>query len=120
VRNKIVLFIIFACMHGIVTALCMGYGMGLGLARFDHPELPGASESSAVAAVNILLLPGRLVWTSWASKNLPNVIENLLFVANSGLWSLVGVAALDFIFRASRKPTRQDEQAETNGLAPPF
>jgi hypothetical protein len=50
--------------------------MAVGSARFDNPELPQTFvESAAEGAANVLMLPARLLWTSWASRNLPNFLE---------------------------------------------
>jgi len=86
-------FVIFSFVHVIVTLSCAAYAMAVGSARFDNPELPKTlNESAASAAANVLMLPGRLVWTSWASKNLSNSVEWFVLVANSGLWGATGAA----------------------------
>jgi len=36
----------------------------------------------------VLMSPLYLIWNSWASKNIHNLIENLLFVLNSVLWGV--------------------------------
>jgi hypothetical protein len=38
---------------------------------------------------SLLLLPGRLAWTTWASKTLPNAVEWIIVLMNSLLWGLV-------------------------------
>ena len=47
---------------------------------------------------DVLMMPGLLLWTPWASKNLPNAVEWLLFVGNSAVWgflisTIVGLVA---------------------------
>ena len=41
------------------------------------------------------MLPARVVWTSWANRNLPDVAEFLRFAVNSILWGAAGVALLN-------------------------
>jgi hypothetical protein len=77
--------------------------MAAGSAQFDNPDLPrmlGASVAQAMA--NTLTLPGRLLWTSWASRNLPNAIEWTLFIANSVLWSAVALAVTNALVKRRR------------------
>jgi hypothetical protein len=65
------------------------------MARFDQPGLERTAVETAATWVNrVLMLPGRIIWTSWASRNLPNVLEWILFVANSALWAAAGVAVM--------------------------
>ena len=93
-NKKVRLFTLFTCAHAIFTLGCMFYSMDFG--RFDNPDLPQSfSVTAAGAAANVLMLPGLLIWTSWASKNLPNAVQWLLFIGNSALWGLVGVALVN-------------------------
>lgn len=72
------------------------------------PLLPGSTPeisnraSYARLAVDILRFPGYPLWTPWASKNLPNVMEWLLFLANSVVWGLVISALVGFCQRLLR------------------
>jgi hypothetical protein len=54
----------------------------------------GGAEASVVEraighAADVLLLPGSVAWTPWASKNLPNAVEWVLFMGNSLLWGFL-------------------------------
>ncbi len=90
--RKIRLLVLFTCVHGIVTLGAAVYAMTAASARFDNPELPRVfGETAAEWTAKVLMLPGRVVWTSWASKNLPNIVEWLLFLGNSALWGALGV-----------------------------
>lgn len=71
-------------MHAVVTLGLLLYAMQ-GLSRLDGFEATQGAATAAMAA-DVLMLPGRLSWTPWVSKNLPNAFEWLLFVANSALW----------------------------------
>jgi hypothetical protein len=92
-RRNTKLLIAFACLHAVLALGAVVYAMAASSAQFDNPDLPrmfGAGIAHATA--NMLTLPGRLLWTSWASQNLPNAIEWALFIANSVLWGAVAVA----------------------------
>lgn len=69
------------------------YAMAAGSAQFDDPDLPrmfGAGAAEATA--NLLTLPGRLLWTAWASRHLPSSVEWALFIGNSLLWGAAAAA----------------------------
>ena len=59
----------------------------------------GAGIAEAMAST--LTLPGRLLWTSWASQNLSNAFEWALLIANSALW---GAGAVALTSKMSRRP----------------
>ena len=56
---------------------------------------------TAGIAADVLALPGYVLWTTGASKNLPNALEWLLFLANSALWGLVLSATGDWYSRVA-------------------
>ena len=73
--------LLFTCLHAVIT-------LGLSLyAMYATSEGFEASQAAATAAVaaDVLMLSGSLLWTSWASQNLSNALEWLLFVTNSAL-----------------------------------
>src|SRR5262245_5370089 len=78
-----------AFLHFIATFSCMIYVLGDRMERFDNPQLP---ENRSVHIVDqmteVLMLPAVLLWTSRASKHVPNLFENLFFLLNSGVWGL--------------------------------
>jgi hypothetical protein len=78
----------FSCLHGLLAMTCLLLSFGSSMRSFDG----GASESTVERvmgqAANVLFLPASLVWTRWASENLPNAVEWLLLVANSAFWGL--------------------------------
>lgn len=98
-------------MHGAVTLGLMLYAMYGWSRRFDGFEAPQSAATAAIA-VDVLSLPGSLLWTSWASKNLPNAVEWLLFVANSALWGLVISIVLGMT------STRRKRPRQTNRFGP--
>jgi hypothetical protein len=78
--------VIFACLHALVAIGLFAYGFDL--SAVDGVE-PSRAKQFAFTAAGVLMLPGRLIWTEWASKNLPNVLEWFLLIANSILWGAV-------------------------------
>lgn len=91
-RRSLTLFLVLTGIHSVVTLGCGMYAMAASSAAFDNPALPRAySASVAHGATNVLLLPARLVWTSWASQSLSNIVEWLVFIANSMIWAGVAV-----------------------------
>jgi hypothetical protein len=80
--------VLYACIHAIVTLGLAIYAMSGMSERFDGFEMSQGAATAEIAA-DILMLPGYLLWTSWASKNLPDALEWLLFAANSALWGMV-------------------------------
>lgn len=92
-RRRFSLTVFFGCVHLVVTLGCMMYAMGMISVRFDNPDLPRTlGETIAATGAAILMLPGSLIWNTWASTTLPNTVEWLLFVANSALWGTLGAA----------------------------
>jgi hypothetical protein len=78
--------VIFACIHAAVT-------VGLAIYSLDFSAIDGFEPRQgprlAGMAAGVLASPGYLLWTSSASRNLPNALEWLLFIANSALWGLL-------------------------------
>jgi len=73
----------------LVAALSLSaYAFGATLSRFDNGSQPATAEPLASTVATILLLPGTVVWTDWASKTLPNSIEWAIFIANSAVWGI--------------------------------
>ena len=90
-------FLLWTSAHALLTMCAIVYASAASSANFDNPELPRSATGRASAiAANTLMLPGSLVWTAWASRNLPNALEWLLFLANSSVCGLavVGVSAM--------------------------
>ena len=103
-RLKIV--ILATAVHLLLAGTSLVYSYGATMARFDEPGIsPPLLENVAAVAATVLLLPVRLLWTSWASTNLPNIVEWLAFVANSVVWGLA-VAGV-FAWRKQRSATSE-------------
>jgi hypothetical protein len=77
----------------------MFYAFSATSAEFDNPDSPRSPIARAAGTLaEILTLPGRLVWTAWASKNLPNAVEWVVFLANSAFWGLLIAGATGRLF----------------------
>jgi len=80
----------FGIAHFLVLTVCILIAFPLSMERFDK----GDANESAVEYVtgsltDILMIPGKYIWTPWASKNLHNAFEWMLLFANSALWGIV-------------------------------
>jgi len=90
----------FACIHFVVTFGLFFYGFDL--SAIDGIESP-RSKVLAMTVVQTLMLPGYLLWTPWASKNLPNAFQWLLEISNSLLWGVfIAAVAVGISARRSR------------------
>ena len=93
----------FGIAHFLVLTLCFLITFPLSMERFDK----GDANKSAVEYVtgsltNILMMPGKYIWTPWASKNLHNAFEWMLLVANSALWGI----AIAYVYGRIKKATQ--------------
>jgi hypothetical protein len=94
----------FAFAHAVVTLCLLVYAFSVGMSEFDRPDLPGSATAKAAGTVaGVLMLPGRLVWTTWASKNLSNTLEWITFLANSVIWGALIVGVTVMFQAGSRK-----------------
>ena len=88
------LIALFACIHGLAAISLLLISFDASSRRFDTGVAETTVEHLIARASDVLFLPGSLVWTRWASENLPNVVEWLVFAANSLLWgSIIGLLA---------------------------
>ena len=87
-RSRFTRVALFTCLHATITFGLGIYGMMGSSARFDGFRPPPGSALAGKVA-EIFMLPGFLLWTTWASRNLSNAVEWLLLLGNSALWGLV-------------------------------
>ena len=79
----------FGFAHLFILIVCLIISFSLGMERFDTGEMDKTPIEFVTGSVtNILIVPGVYLWTPWASRNLPNIFEWLLFIGNSGLWGV--------------------------------
>ena len=96
-----------AALHLSLVLIAMLVSVSMTLARFDSGMASGSLlESIALAVSNTLSMPGRLLWTSWASQNLPPVAEWFLLALNSLLWGF----CLDRLLPRSKRTAGQEQQ----------
>ena len=100
--------VLFSCLHAVVALGLLGYATAGSLLRFDGFEALRGSMTAGIAA-DVLALPGYVLWTTGASKNLPNALEWLLFLANSALWGLVLSATWGLVFASRVRRHRGNE-----------
>ena len=92
-RRQFKLATFLTIAHLLIVLFCVAYSYGSAMRAFDDPSVPESRSGEAAAIVaSILLLPGRLLWTASASKNLPNILEWCLLVTNSALWGVLATA----------------------------
>ena len=96
--------VLFACAHALVTLALSFYCASAVTAPVSPgsiPEISGRASAAGLAA-DLFMFPGSLLWTPWASKNLPNFVEWLFFLANSVVWGLLIFAVVGFCQRLLR------------------
>jgi hypothetical protein len=100
--------IVFAIIHLAILATCFSISFSLGMERFDTGVVEESTSESIANLITMLLsLPGHLLWTSWASKNLPNIFEWALVIINSLLWGY----CLGAIFRCIKNKKHITKQS---------
>ena len=86
--------LIFSFIHlGVLIAffiVCFSAGMD----EFDGKGEITIFEEISQKITVILMSPMYLLWNSWASKHIHDVIENILFILNSVLWG----AAVEYLY----------------------
>ncbi|MFG0320227.1 MAG: hypothetical protein ACF8XB_23340 [Planctomycetota bacterium JB042] len=96
-RPTIGLALLLAAGHLLATLGLLVVSIGLTLREFDAEapsRLLSAASTTCGAVAGALLLPGRWIWETCGSPNAPDVLEWLLFVANSLIWGVAGAVAL--------------------------
>jgi len=74
------------------------------MSRFDTGDMNESIIEIVTGAItNTLIVPANYLWTPWASKNLPDFIEWILFLSNSVLWGYV----VAFMYSKIKKPHNQ-------------
>ena len=86
-KRIIITALVLAAIHFVLAIGSVIISFGSGMEVFDNPDYqPSVIERIAVALAGILMQPGISLWTSWMSKNMPNVIEWGLCLFNSLFW----------------------------------
>jgi uncharacterized membrane protein len=88
-KRTIIKTIVFAVIHFVLAFGSMLIALTSGMAEFDNPDYQQSMvERVADHTTAILMQPGISLWTPWMSKNMPDVVEWVLCLANSLLWGL--------------------------------
>ena len=86
--------VIFSFIHLGVSIAFFIISFSAGMDEFDgNGEITIFEEISQQITV-ILMSPMYLLWDSWASKHIHDVIENLLFILNSVIWGV----AIEYLY----------------------
>ncbi len=100
---------LFSAIHAGAAFCSILVSFSSSMIRFDKGELSLASFDPFSMFSGILSLPGRFIWTTWMSGNVPDVLEWAVFLANSLLWGFGTVFILNCfirLFRPKYKPLR--------------
>lgn len=84
------LVLILSALHFVLMWIALL--SSLDFMNMDGPEpmdLSSAISSVAGTCAFVLMQPGALIWTTWASHNLPDVFEWALTTINSLAWGAV-------------------------------
>jgi hypothetical protein len=86
--------VVWAIVHFVLSIICLSVSFGASMEQFDNPEYsPSPIMDPLEFLAEILMQPGSSVWTSWMSRNMPDIVEWLIFMGNSVLWGF-GIAAV--------------------------
>jgi hypothetical protein len=92
----------FGVAHFLVLTVCFLTTFTLAMERFDESDASkSVVEYVAGSLTNILMVPGKYIWTPWASSNLHNAFEWMLLIANSALWGVT----LAYVYGRIKKAT---------------
>jgi hypothetical protein len=96
-KRIIITTLVLAGVHLVLAVISVVIVFGSGMEAFDNPDYrPSAIDRFVGPLAEILMQPGMSLWTPWMSKNMPNIVEWTLCVANSLLWGLVFALILNF------------------------
>jgi hypothetical protein len=105
-KRIIIATLVLAGVHLALAVISVIIAFGSGMEAFDNPDYQLSAIDRFVGPLaEILMQPGMSLWTPWMSKNMPNIVEWTLCVANSLLWGLV--FALEFSSTSERKDIKQ-------------
>jgi hypothetical protein len=86
--------VIFSLIHlGVLIAFFI-VSFSAGMDEVDGKREITTFEKISQKITVILMSPMYLLWNSWASKHIHDVIENLLFILNSVLWGV----AIEYLY----------------------
>jgi hypothetical protein len=94
-KKRIVIFS-FIHLGALIAFFIVSYSAGMD--KIDAKgEITIFQKLSQIITV-ILMSPMYLLWSTWASKHIHDVIENILFIMNSVLWGV----AIEYLYSKYR------------------
>jgi membrane protease YdiL (CAAX protease family) len=103
-KRIIITAVVFAAIHFVLATGSVLIAFTSGMAEFDNLDYqPSIVENLADHTAAILMQPGISLWTPWMSKNMPDVVEWGLCLANSLLWGVTISLLLNILIRKNRQ-----------------
>lgn len=93
----------FSLLHLAALTVSFITAVASSMDRFDTEMPEGILERTAGAVAEVLMAPGRYLWTEWAGRNLPDFVEWSLLILNSLLWGYVLAIAYTRAFKLKNK-----------------
>ena len=97
-KKSVKKIIYFSVAHALLSFICVIVALDFSAIDTGVAEKDLLSDIAGIIG-SILLSPGRFLWNSWASNNLPNILEWFVFIGNSVLWGII----LAFVYDKLRK-----------------
>ena len=105
-KKIIVTGIIISIVHFVLAMVLIMVALGSTMEAFDNPDSqPPVIGNLAGWMVRILMQPVRSLWTSWMSKNMPDVVEWIFCMGNSLLWGFIIALLINVRSLATKKKT---------------
>jgi len=82
-KIELINWVAFSAIHFVVLGVAFSYSFSTGMSRFDAGGDEGVLEWITSKATVVLMSPGYLLWTSWASKHLHDSVEWFLVLLNT-------------------------------------
>ena len=103
-KKIIITSVIVALVHFALTISLMLFAISTGMEAFNNPDhhISGIERFSG-SLVKVLMQPVMSLWTPWMSKNMPNMVEWVLVIANSLLWGFAIVLIIHILALMKRK-----------------
>ena len=90
--------LIFSVIHLAVLIAFFIVSFSAGMDELDEKGEITIFETISQKLTVILMSPMYLLWNSWASQHIHNVIENVLFILNSVVWGV----AIEYLYSRYR------------------
>ena len=85
---------VFSFIHFAILVAFFVISFSAGMDEFDGKDEMSAFEEIAQMVTVVLMSPLYLLWNSWASKHIHNLVENILFITNSVVWGF----AIEYLY----------------------